>query len=63
MLSGPHAARSGGGWITLFALCSALVTYFSLRLLHLEEEQEREGESDRAPDNYVSSRPRQLTIC
>ncbi len=53
MLSGMHAARSGGGWITLFALCSALVTYFSQPLLQLEEEQERERESDRAPDNFM----------
>lgn len=45
MLSGTHAARSGGGWITLFALCRALVTYCPLRLVQLEEEQ------DRAPDN------------
>lgn len=40
MLSGTHAARSGGGWITLFARCSALVTYFSLLLLQLQEEPE-----------------------
>lgn len=50
---GTHAARSGGGWITLFALRGALVTYFSLKLLQLEEEQDREGESDGAPDNAM----------
>lgn len=66
MLSGTQAATSGGGWIRLFAVCSAVVTYFSLRLLQPEERQERER---LGPDNemfqldVLFANPRPLSYC